>query len=541
MKNGKKVLIFIISILVLLLIAVNIFLYWYKDNFSKRVSEQLELGQQYLLDMDYEQAIAAYEVVIELEPKNTEAYFGMADAYLAMGEPQKAVKILKRGYRETGDEEMKELYEELEAELNREQSDLNIVQIDTGDFPNITVYFSLEDLEGNFIRDIQPQQIQVLESNADKEWAEVAGSLSFSEEDVSKRSVEMVMDISGSMDNSIAQLCKAAQELLNQMQGGNYDVSLTVFDDRWETLVDYTSNIQAVSNELNNLYTGGGTALYDTLENSLYQAINQQGQKYILAFTDGEDNSSSITKDELISLANYYHVPIYIIMEMNQAYWTQDMEEIARESGGEFYAISSIDELYDLYYDIFQFQENLYSFRYTTEQADSECGIRVVYNSKQYNGESESKFISQKPMKRERVSNSAIMEIEASSSRQGYPLENAFDSDDDTMWAEGVRGNGIGEYIRISLDEAHELNGISIRNGNRNNSDDYEKYGRIKIIQVTFSDGSQRQFELDDNYYEPCQVNFINPVRTDSLKIEILDVYEGTTYQDTCIAGISIN
>lgn len=541
MKNGKKVLIFIISILVLLLIAINIFLYLYKDNVSKRVSEQLELGQQYLLDMDYEQSIAAYEVVIELEPKNTEAYFGMAEAYVAMGEPQKAVKILKRGYRETGDEEMKELYEELESELNREQSDLNIVQIDTGDFPNITVYFSLEDLEGNFIRDIQPQQIQVLESNVDKEWVEVTGSLNFSEKDVSKRSVEMVMDISGSMDNSIAQLCKAAQELLNQMQGGNYYVSLTVFDDRWETLVDYTNNISAVSNELNNLYTGGGTALYDTLENSLYQAINQQGQKYILAFTDGEDNSSSITKDELISLANYYHVPIYIIMAMNQTYWTQDMEEIARESGGEFYAISSIDELYDIYYDIFQFQENLYSFRYTTEQVDSECGIRVVFKSRQYDGESESEFISQKPIKRERVSNSSIIETEASSALQGYPLENAFDSKEDTMWVEGVRGNGIGEYIYISLDEAHELNGISVSNGNRNSSDDYEKYSRIKTIQVTFSDGSQRQFELEDNYYEPCQVNFINPVKTDSLKIEIIEVYEGTTYQNTCIADISIN
>lgn len=541
MKNGKKVLIFIISILVILLVVVNIILYMYMNGSAKKVKEQLDLGQQYLLSMEYEEAIAAFEIAIELEPKNTEAYLGMAEAYIAMGELEKAVKILKRGYRETGDEELKELLDELEQELNREPAELNIVQIDTSEFPNITVYFSLEDLEGNFISDLQPQQVQVLESDSDKEWVEMTGSLKLSENDVSKRSVAMVMDVSGSMDNSIGQLCMAAQELLKQMQGGGYYVSLTTFDNNWNTLIDYTNDISAVSNQLNGLHTGGGTALYDTLENSLYQALNQQGQKYVLAFTDGEDNGSSISKEELISLAEYYHVPIYIIASMNQAYWTQDMEEIAKESGGEFYAISSMNDLYDIYYEIFQLQENLYSFRYTTKQSDSECGIRVVYKSKQYDGESESDFISQKPIKRERVNNYAITDVQSSSSLQGYDLDNAFDSNEDTMWVEGVRGNGIGEYISISLDEAHELNGITIRNGNWKSRDDYEKNNRVKMIQITFSDGSQRQFELEDNFYEPCQVNFINPARTNSLKIEIMDVYEGTTYQNTCITDISIN
>ena len=540
MKKGKKVLIFIISILVILLLVVNLFLYMYMNNSSRRAKEQLNLGQQYLLNMEYEEAIAAYEIAIELEPKCTEAYLGMAQAYMAMGETEKAIRILKRGYRETEDDEIKALLNELEEEQNREEVDLNIVQIDTSEFPNITVYFSLEDEAGNFIENVQSDQIKVLESN-NKEWAEMEGNVRFSEKDDSQRSVAMVMDTSGSMDASISQLCWAAQELLAQMQGGNYNVSLTTFSNTWNTLFDYTNNISAVSNQLNSLYASGGTALYDTLENSLYQAINQQGQKYILAFTDGIDNQSSITKDELISLAEYYHVPIYIIAAMEEGYGTYEMEEIARESGGEFYSIYSMDSLYDVYYEIFQLQENLYSFEYITKQSNSECGLRVVYQSKQYIGESESDFISQKPIKRERVNNYAIVNAESSSTLQDYPLSNAFDSSDNTMWIEGVRGNGIGESIFITLDEMHEVNGITIYNGNRKSSDYYEKYNRVKMIQVTFSDGSQRQFELDDNFYEPCEVNFINPVKTNSLKIEIMEVYEGTTYQDTCIADLSIN
>lgn len=540
MKNGKKILLFIISILVILLVVVNVFLYIYVTSPLQKVGKQLDLGQQYLLNLEYEEAVAAFEIAIEIEPKNVDAYMGMAEAYIGMGEPEKAIRILKKGYRETEDEELGSLLEQLEADQNRQEADVRIVQIDTGEFPNIAVYFSVEDAEGNFIENVRSEQVQVLEEYTN-EWVEQEGELQFSgQENVSRRSVAMVVDVSGSMEGSLDQLCDAAQELLDQMQGGRYYVSLTAFDTAWSTLVDYTDNLSAVSVGLDTLQAGGGTALYDTLENSLHESVNQPGQKYILAFTDGADGSSIITKDELISLANYYHIPIYIIASMGYGY-VQDMEDIARESGGAFYAISSINELYNIYYEIFQMQENLYTFHYTTKQSDTECGLRIVYNSDRADGEAENSFISQKPIRRERVGNQMITSVRASSQMEEYPVEYAFDSREDTMWTEGVWGNGIGETIEITLDEAHKVNGLTLYNGNRISHDLYEKYGRVKTIRITFSDGSQRQYEVADDYYTSAQVNFINPIQTSTLKIEILEVYEGTTYQNTCITDININ
>ncbi len=540
MKNGKKILLFIISILVILLVVVNVFLYIYVTSPMQKVGKQLDLGQQYLLNLEYEEAVAAFEIAIEIEPKNVDAYMGMAEAYIGMGEPEKAIRILKKGYRETEDEELGSLLEQLETDQNRQEADVRIVQIDTGEFPNIAVYFSVEDAEGNFIENVRSEQVQVLEEYTN-EWVEQDGELQFSgQENVSRRSVAMVVDVSGSMEGSLDQLCDAAQELLDQMQGGRYYVSLTAFDTAWSTLVDYTDNLSAVSVGLDTLQAGGGTALYDTLENSLHESVNQPGQKYILAFTDGADGSSIITKDELISLANYYHIPIYIIASMGYGY-VQDMEDIARESGGAFYAISSINELYNIYYEIFQMQENLYTFHYTTKQSDTECGLRIVYNSDRADGEAENSFISQKPIRRERVGNQMITSVRASSQMEEYPVEYAFDSREDTMWTEGVWGNGIGETIEITLDEAHKVNGLTLYNGNRISHDLYEKYGRVKTIRITFSDGSQRQYEVADDYYTSAQVNFINPIQTSTLKIEILEVYEGTTYQNTCITDININ
>ena len=266
-----------------------------------------------------------------------------------------------------------------------------------------------------------------------------------------------------------------------------------------------------MSSQLDTVGPGGGTALYDTLEQGIYEALNQQGQRYIVAFTDGGDNASSADKDDLISLATYYNIPIYVIVMTDQLGWTQDVEQIANQSGGKLYTIASIEELYDIYYEIFQYQENLYTFQYTTGQADSECG------------------------------NSAIMHYNVTSQKDGYTVDNMFDNDVMTAWCEDVQGNGIGETITLMLDDYHEVNGININNGTKYNSDDYEKYGRVKKIMVTFSDGSQREYELKDDFYETCHVNFINPVKTNSLKIQITDVYEGTTYQDTCITDIIIN
>ena len=57
--------------------------------------DYLDLGQKYLLDGDYEQAIVAFEKAIEIEPNNVEAYIGLASAYIAIGDTENAVAVLK--------------------------------------------------------------------------------------------------------------------------------------------------------------------------------------------------------------------------------------------------------------------------------------------------------------------------------------------------------------------------------------------------------------------------------------------------------------
>jgi len=48
---------------------------------AQKLQKQLELGNKFLVVLDYEQAILAFNKVIEIDPKNTDAYMGLGDAY----------------------------------------------------------------------------------------------------------------------------------------------------------------------------------------------------------------------------------------------------------------------------------------------------------------------------------------------------------------------------------------------------------------------------------------------------------------------------
>ncbi len=56
------------------------------------IEEKLRLGQRYLSELDYDNAIIAFEDVIEIDDRNTEAYEELGDAFMGKKEWASAVK-----------------------------------------------------------------------------------------------------------------------------------------------------------------------------------------------------------------------------------------------------------------------------------------------------------------------------------------------------------------------------------------------------------------------------------------------------------------
>lgn len=65
---------------------------------EQQVAEQLELGQKYLTELNYEEAIVAFRKVIDLEPKYMDAYLGLADAYVGINDDAGALSSLETAY-----------------------------------------------------------------------------------------------------------------------------------------------------------------------------------------------------------------------------------------------------------------------------------------------------------------------------------------------------------------------------------------------------------------------------------------------------------
>ena len=61
---------------------------------SKAVNaaDKIELGQKYLTELNYTEAVASFTEAIKLDPDNIQAYMGRAEAYMALGEYEKALE-----------------------------------------------------------------------------------------------------------------------------------------------------------------------------------------------------------------------------------------------------------------------------------------------------------------------------------------------------------------------------------------------------------------------------------------------------------------
>lgn len=127
MNNKRKILSIIVGVeAVLLVVFIALFIMYFNSD-TVKAKKQLELAQRYLLEEDYEQAIAAFEQVIEIEPKLTEAYLGLAEAYIESGDTEKALEVLQKGYKITDAEELQEqieICEEILSDKKAEQEEI---------------------------------------------------------------------------------------------------------------------------------------------------------------------------------------------------------------------------------------------------------------------------------------------------------------------------------------------------------------------------------------------------------------------------------
>lgn len=113
----------IVALISLFVVAVSSF-FLYKNSDAVRIRKALQLGQKYLSELDYEEAVVSFNEVIAIDPMSVDAYLGLAEAYEGLGDMEEAIITLESGYRLTGDDRIEKRIEKLQKDKDNIKSDI---------------------------------------------------------------------------------------------------------------------------------------------------------------------------------------------------------------------------------------------------------------------------------------------------------------------------------------------------------------------------------------------------------------------------------
>ena len=173
---------------------------------------------------------------------------------------------------------------------------VRITQVDTSQFPQVTVYVSVTDVNGEPVG-VAASQLELDENGVAITPDYVAGS-----GEVGPLTTLLVIDISGSM-NSLGKLPaakEAAKAYMNQSKP-NDATGLLTFNTQYEYAQPLTTDSQALVAAIDGLAAYDDTAMYDALMRGVEILGPVSGRKAIIVLTDGMDNRSKSTPEDVIT------------------------------------------------------------------------------------------------------------------------------------------------------------------------------------------------------------------------------------------------
>jgi len=118
-----------------------------------------------------------------------------------------------------------------------------------------------------------------------------------------------------------------------------------------------------------------------------------------------------------------------------------------------------------------------------------------------------------------------------------YTPDNLFDGDAGTAWCEGVRGDGTGEGVSITIQGGGPFRRLIVHNGYGKSEAAFYDNSRPRTVEIATDTGVRFQEVLPD-HPSGHYLMLPGPAIYREVRLSILDVYPGRKYADTCIGDI---
>lgn len=223
--------------------------------------------------------------------------------------------------------------------------DVQLSQVITDFFPIVLALQLVTDERGDPITNLNRGNFEVLEDGKPA----VITDVRLVDQSATDLSVCLVLDRSGSMQGSPnAALEQAASTFVNLMRDQDYGAVIN-FSSRSSIQLSqsFTQNKNALLAAINGRTAAGSTALYSAIWLGLEVTSQQQGARAIIAMSDGADNNSNVSLNQVIARARQVGIPIFTVGLGDVELYP--LQQLAIQTGGIYYIAPTENQLEDIY------------------------------------------------------------------------------------------------------------------------------------------------------------------------------------------------
>jgi Ca-activated chloride channel homolog len=245
----------------------------------------------------------------------------------------------------------------------------------------VLIPVTVTDPFNRFVTGLEKDSFKLFE---DKKEQEI---LQFSSEDA-PLSIGVVFDCSGSMGSKLEKSRQAVAQFFRTANPED-EFFLVQFNDTAGLVEPFTRNLEEIQNRLTFTQSKGRTALLDAIYLALHEMKRAKNpRKALLLISDGGDNASRYTENEIKNLVKEADVQIYAIgiyEPVGARSRTPEelsgpglLTEIAEQTGGRQYAVENLAELADIAAKIGVELRNQYIIGYSPRNQERDGKYRRV-------------------------------------------------------------------------------------------------------------------------------------------------------------------
>jgi VWFA-related protein len=245
----------------------------------------------------------------------------------------------------------------------------------------VHLVFTVTDGHGRYIRDLKQDDFKILDDRRPPKQI-----LSFQSETDLPLQVGILIDTSQSVRDRFKFEQEAAIEFLSQTLRPKYDQAFVMgFNLKPEVTQDFTADREKLSAGIRMLQPGNLTAMYDAVYFACGKLLKQAQagpvRRAIILLSDGNDNSSHVTRERAIEMAQRAEVAVYTIstnLTRSGGKGRKNLERIADATGGRLYTPHQITEVAKAFASIQEELRSQYAVSYKPEDFKLDDHYRTI-------------------------------------------------------------------------------------------------------------------------------------------------------------------